>query len=92
MFYEQMINNKYLNNYTIRLDSQRQLFNGAQSAGLVFLITGWMEHIMRPTGSYSVQNSGRDSQTKKRSDHYSFVQCIFTDQNSKFVSSGIRTF
>jgi hypothetical protein len=27
---------------------------------LVFPITGWMEHIMRPTRSYSVLNSGRD--------------------------------
>jgi hypothetical protein len=31
--------------------------------GLVFLITGWMEHIMSPTRSYSVKNSGRDPQT-----------------------------
>jgi hypothetical protein len=30
-------------------------------SGLVCLITGWMEHIMRPTPRNSVQNSGRDS-------------------------------
>jgi hypothetical protein len=38
-------------------------------SGLVFLITGWMEHIMRPTRSYSVQNCGRDprkSQTHRQ--------------------------
>jgi hypothetical protein len=34
---------------------------GISLSDLVFLITGWMEHIMRPTRSYSVQNSGRDS-------------------------------
>jgi hypothetical protein len=27
-------------------------------SGLVFLITGWMEQIVRPTRSYSVQNLG----------------------------------
>jgi hypothetical protein len=32
-------------------------------SGLVFPITGWMEHIMSPTRTYSVQNSGRDPQT-----------------------------
>jgi hypothetical protein len=33
-------------------------------SGLVFLITGWMEHIiMHPSRIYSVQNSGRDSFT-----------------------------
>jgi hypothetical protein len=32
-------------------------------SSLVFLITGWMEHIMRPTRSYSFINSGRDPQT-----------------------------
>jgi hypothetical protein len=38
-------------------------------SGLVFLITGWMEHIMRPTRSYSVQNSGRDSRTRRTDIH-----------------------
>jgi hypothetical protein len=32
-------------------------------SGLFFLITGWMEHILGQTQSYSVQNSGRDPQT-----------------------------
>jgi hypothetical protein len=40
-------------------------------SGLVYLITGWMEHIVRPTRSYSVENSGRDprkSQTDTQTD------------------------
>jgi hypothetical protein len=36
---------------------------GGFFSGLVCLITGWMEHIMRPTRRSSVQNSGRDSRT-----------------------------
>jgi hypothetical protein len=32
-------------------------------SGLVFLITGWKEHIKRPTRRDCVQNSGRDSRT-----------------------------
>jgi hypothetical protein len=41
--------------------------NGNEAGGillfsLVRLITRWMEHVIRPTRRYSVQNSGRDSQ------------------------------
>jgi hypothetical protein len=38
-------------------------------SGLVFLITGWMEHIVGPTRSYSVQNSGRDPLTSRTHGH-----------------------
>jgi hypothetical protein len=38
---------------------------GRSLSGLVYLITGWMEHIMRPTPRSSVQNSGRDSRTSR---------------------------
>jgi hypothetical protein len=38
-------------------------------SGLVFLIAEWMEHIMRPTRSYSFKNSGRDPQTLRTDEH-----------------------
>jgi hypothetical protein len=36
---------------------------GIFSSGLVFLITRFVEHFMRPTPIYRVQNSGRDPRT-----------------------------
>jgi hypothetical protein len=40
---------------------------GIFSSGLVFLITRFMEHFMRPTPIYPVQNSGRDPRTLQMS-------------------------
>jgi hypothetical protein len=59
---------------------------GIFASGLVFLIYGSMEHIMRPTRSYSVQNSGRDLQTLRTHIHTRKIK-IASIRHSAFLQA-----
>jgi hypothetical protein len=53
-------------------------------SGLVCLITGWMEHILGQTRSYSVQNSGRDPRKSHTDTHtYRADRSITQKKNKK---------
>jgi hypothetical protein len=55
------------------------------SSGLVFLITRFMEHFMRPTPIYRVQNSGRDPRTRRTDGHTDRDDRSKTQIHSKWI-------